>query len=433
MNKGKPLIQVFAEEKDMQEIESKQSPHIKLHEIIWEITGECKNGCKYCGSKSEWKIKTPNDKIIQIAKKIALYPPVEIDISGGDPTLVDIKTLREVYSILKKSGVIYVKILCNPKSFSRKDAFEKIDMFDWIGVSINTKEELELFNQSLYEEEYDIGTTIITNFNLENVFMFDEIYDRAKRSNCKWQIQYTTYQEEDNPLAIYNNENALKYLFDKITETGEVGSRILIADDMNNGPCGAGKVSCGILSNGDVVGCLSMRSWQNELTPMGNVLETLLEDIWKNEFKEYRFCSFKCCKDHCGNKPYIPTKTMPIKTLKTPINIIDLGKEPYNPTKPNVYMYAVLPDYNQPVTTMYAVSLGNDESSELNNGEGFDDNGDSESKTDSTDSTDSIEGTEDTQYYKYGVFADKPKTPKTPKTPKKQNPNTYIRYGLGMK
>jgi MoaA/NifB/PqqE/SkfB family radical SAM enzyme len=35
---------------------------LKLKEVIWEITSECKNNCKYCGSKHISSLKPLNKK-----------------------------------------------------------------------------------------------------------------------------------------------------------------------------------------------------------------------------------------------------------------------------------------------------------------------------------------------------------------------------------
>jgi MoaA/NifB/PqqE/SkfB family radical SAM enzyme len=61
-----------------------QNQHLKLKELIWEITGECKNNCSYCGSKKTNDKTVSDGVVLQIANKIAKYPPNEINISGGD-------------------------------------------------------------------------------------------------------------------------------------------------------------------------------------------------------------------------------------------------------------------------------------------------------------------------------------------------------------
>ena len=83
-----------------------QAPHIKLKEIVWEITGECNNGCTYCGSKSIRTIKNSNKTILTIAKAIAQYPPEEINISGGDPFLVEPDIHEEIVHLFKIKNVV---------------------------------------------------------------------------------------------------------------------------------------------------------------------------------------------------------------------------------------------------------------------------------------------------------------------------------------
>lgn len=89
-----------------------QIQHLQLKEIIWEITGECKNNCKYCGSKLVRNTRTPENIILKIAEEISKYSPKEIDISGGDPLLVS-KETHEVITKLFKSKDIICKILAN--------------------------------------------------------------------------------------------------------------------------------------------------------------------------------------------------------------------------------------------------------------------------------------------------------------------------------
>jgi len=351
--------------------DTQQNPHLFLREIIWEITGECQNACKYCGSKSEWKQKTSPETILSIANAISQYPPEEIDISGGDPTLVDMDTLKAVYAKFKNAGIKYVKILCNPQSFRREqptdisnrpEAIKKLEIFDWIGLSINSPEDMSAARSWCWYNGVNIKNkiTVITNFNLDNVFCFDMIRDVVRDLGCKWQVQYTTYKEPDHPLAIYNNDQALEYLFDKIRETNmgcDVNNpTVIVADDMNSGPCGAGKSSCGILSNGDVVGCLSMRSWEEPLQIVGNVLNRPLKDLWENEFRQYRFCSYKSCKDHCKNKVYNPQKRVWPELVPSEIVGVDPNSNLYPyPESPQVVMYAVTPDYGH--VSVYAVTV----------------------------------------------------------------------------
>lgn len=346
-----------------------QNQHIKLHEIIWEVTGKCNNRCEYCGSKDAWNATIDNNAIIKIAENIALFPPEEIDISGGDPLLVDLATHEIITNVLKDKKV-KCKILVNPKSINkRQETLKVLSLYDWIGISINTSEELKLM------DGYGINnvlkkSTIISNFNLQNIFIYNEIEEFVKKHNLMWQIQYTIYKDSNDPLAIYNNDKALAFFSSQISKSIADGVKILIADNANCGNCGAGMHSIGILFNGDIVPCLSMRSWlEINSVIVGNILneknsqknkdvnygyktdkgyndykENPLKYIWENRFDKYRFSSFECCKDKCKNK------CVEIKSVNKSIPIEKIPKDPdlwekipKMPPCPPTIVYGVFP------------------------------------------------------------------------------------------
>lgn len=346
-----------------------QNQHIKLHEIIWEVTGKCNNRCEYCGSKDAWNATIDNNTIIKIAENIALFPPEEIDISGGDPLLVDLATHEIITNVLKDKKV-KCKILVNPKSINkRQETIKVLSLYDWIGISINTSEELKLM------DGYGINnvlkkSTIISNFNLQNIFIYNEIEEFVKKHNLMWQIQYTIYKDSNDPLAIYNNDKALAFFSSQISKSIADGVKILIADNANCGNCGAGMHSIGILFNGDIVPCLSMRSWlEINSVIVGNILneknsqknkdvnygyktdkgyndykENPLKYIWENRFDKYRFFSFECCKDKCKNKCVeikSVNKSIPIEKIPKDPDLCE--KIPKMPPCPPTIVYGVFP------------------------------------------------------------------------------------------
>jgi len=335
---------------------------IKLNEIIWELTDRCMNGCDYCGSSCGAGAGSKDtQKYISIARAIAKYPPREVNISGGDPLLVSLVRHDELLTILHDAGII-VKIIVNPKSliatpnseYFPDRAFSIIEAYDGIGISINTEEELEIFqslNLSLTKP-----VTIITNFNKSNLWLFDAISEAIKQCYTipSWQIQLTMYKQE-HPNAIYTSQRAGWILSNKIAQVIKDGISVFVADNFNNGPCGAGVSSIGILCNGDVIPCLSMLSWT---TPevQGNILKTPLQTIWESEFKDQRFRNALCCKDHCQRMCYAPNKGLPYVPDASPVipaitelPITELPKQwpaPSIPSHPwptdmHIMMYAV--------------------------------------------------------------------------------------------
>jgi MoaA/NifB/PqqE/SkfB family radical SAM enzyme len=341
---------------------------LKLKEIIWEVTGKCNNGCTYCGSKELWKQDVNENIIKKIADSIAEYPPEEIDISGGDPLLVNIATHQYIIDKLSKTKC---KILVNPRSLSNtlnnSDQLKILNLYSHVGVSINTQEELELWKEFLNKNPHrNIKFTVITNFNLTNFFLFDEFAKSIGRDTL-WQIQFTMYSSKDKQqqLAIYNHPQAVKQLNDNIAKHPDL--KLIFADNCNHGACFAGLSTIGILSDGEVVPCLSMRAWSNDITKYseGNVLKTKLKEIWYSGFKANRFEEFKSCKDLCNGltlkkseKPLIPTGPIPRSGFFEQIQ-----KEKFPPDL-SVTLYGVGTDYSKPypypldAVTAYAVSTG---------------------------------------------------------------------------
>lgn len=237
-------------------------------------------------------------------------------------------------------------------------------MYDWIGISINTKDELEKFVKFQETENKLKNITIITNFNVQNVFLFDLIEKFVVKNNLMWTIQFTVYND-NNPLALYSDENetALLFLKDKYIETS---ANVLLSDNISKYTlCGAGMSSIGILYNGDVVPCLSMRSWNKDMGDLvdGNILETPLRKLWIGGFQKQRFECFKCCKDICKNK-YLEKIDFTNRIFEIKDRIKSKKEfELIPPTAPiddftrQTIIYAVR--YPDTTTQLYAVSIPN--------------------------------------------------------------------------
>lgn len=304
-----------------------QKAHNELLEITWEITDNCYQDCSYCGSKDIINLTLIKEKKIKhIIDSISYYPPKEINISGGNPLLVSSDVHKYLTTTLHDAGVI-CKLIINPFNVRGTG----LSYYDWVGVSINTLEELNEFET--WNDKNN--KTIITNFNTDNIFLFTLIETMVITYNLIWQVQYTMYSNT-SPKAIYTNPDAKEYLFDKISKSN---AKITVADNMNNGLCSAGKNSLGILANGDVIPCLSMRSWESKVKPLGNLHEHTLDYIWRDLFVSFRCSEFECCKDKTNcqsdelNVKKIKQNILP-KITSIPVPSID---RPFNPNMIMVY------------------------------------------------------------------------------------------------
>ena len=339
-----------------------QKPHLELNEITWEISDRCNNNCSYCGTKcssTDNISEADNSKIIKIAENIAKHPPKKVCISGGDPLLVS-PSVHSVIAEIFRNVEIKTSIIVNPLSWRTNNRFRThkenehiLGEYDKIGMSVNTKEELEEAKSVIgYFYDFNKNIVIITNFNTSNIFLINKIADFIIKSDLPsktWQVQFTIYKDRTNPLAIYNNEEALKYLNEQLNNHKDK-ILIIVADNANTCDCSAGKNSCGILSDGYVIPCLSQLSWlrNDEINDRKalNILETPLGVIW-NSYDYNRFESFECCKDACNNKQIVLKEEDAFITTSTP-TITDRstwkwnkGNAPYYPNQNQVLVYAV--------------------------------------------------------------------------------------------
>lgn len=327
--------------------------NLKLSEVIWETTPKCNrfgtaDECAFCGSAEFLKAVTDipsTAKIIQLAKIIAEYPIDSINLSGGEPSILPPDTLMQIIKIFKQKN-IQVKILTNGFLFKKHRNPKLYDSLDAIGYSINTLRDIELFNKNEFNTTILNKTTIITNFGTHNIFQFKQIRDYVKNTFQLWQIQLT--------MGKYQlNAEGIKYLYSLLDQEKDV--KFIMADNLQKcHDCTAGLCSCGIDFQGNVIACLSERSFKKDIKSYGNLFERSLKDIWECEFKDIRFNGdFKCCRS-CLEYP-IEDKMKELQLIleeKSKLPCIDLSK-PYVPPyeNPPVYVYGVQP----PISILYGV------------------------------------------------------------------------------
>jgi len=263
-------------------------PILKLEEILWEITPKCNKNCKYCGSKDITKNEPlSDDQVLKIAERIVEYKVNEVTLTGGEPSTLSDELLSQVIEILDNSGC-KVKIISNGGIF---DKFIPWDKVYCIGLSVNFPSDYKE-DHVVTTTEYCDNITIVTNFGSHNIWEFDKLAEIAKNFKL-WQIQLTMGSEYQL-LA-----DGIKYLRDKIRSLKNV-SYVLADNLQSEHTCSAGIRSCSILYNGDVITCLSERSYNSTgLYTWGNLLKESLANIWEPGFRNIRFgpCDRKCCRD----------------------------------------------------------------------------------------------------------------------------------------
>lgn len=314
---------------------------LKLVEVLWEVTSKCDKGCEYCGSKDILNSKDcSGDELKNVANQLVDYKVDEVTLTGGEPGMLaeeDPGLFGDIVDILHDGG-IEVKVVSYGKVFQApiRDiiSWDKISV---VGMSINTKGDIDYLNSLDFPVEEH---TMITNFGRHNIWDFASLAEAATGFKC-WQVQLTMGHEQLNADGVEHLRNQL------VNSDASKDTTIVIADNLQAcHRCMAGIRSCGITYNGDVMACLSERSFA-KYRSYGNLLNTDLKDIWENEFKDIRFSgSRKCCRDFIdypdpkSNQPEMP-----------PIIITHEGEENQNKNKyprpnnwgPSVVLYGVSP------------------------------------------------------------------------------------------
>lgn len=296
--------------------------YLKLKKIFWEITPQCYNCCSYCGVRDSSHLKISDITIKSVLNGIVEYPPEEIQITGGDPFLIDFDTHKFVVDTLKKCNPpVVCEIMVN--SISEVDV-EILKLYDLTYVSLNTIEELENFELSWREflVEENIPFAFTTNFNLLNFFIAEKLSKTIR--DKPWHIGFMVYGDPNNNLALYRHELALNKLNEELAELIQKHN-IIISDNANCIDCAAGMYSLGLLYDGSVVPCLAMRYYISNIREQtqGNILYDKLKDVWYKKFEDQRFTDWFSCKHQCkkqiinirNNKSVIRLKELPQQIL----------------------------------------------------------------------------------------------------------------------
>jgi hypothetical protein len=108
-----------------------------------------------------------------------------------------------------------------------------------------------------------------------------------------------------------------------------------------------------ITYNGDVVSCLSKRSWCSEIEVVGDLIIGDLKTLWETRFHDERFGKCKCCRDcikYPKTKPITPmtleweTEGLKFPDLKFPDRPCDDQKVyVYSAFPPSIAVYAAFP------------------------------------------------------------------------------------------
>lgn len=285
-----------------------------LKTLVWELTMGCNLRCRHCGSGCRERLEDEltTEESLKLVDDIALLRPEWVSLTGGEPFL---RNDWDQITVRFKEHGIGVRIitngtLINPEVMKRI----KESHCDMISISIdgtkNTHNEMR--NTQCYEKciesltmlrNAEIDTGVNTTIVAANIDDLSSLRDILVHHGVKaWQIQPgLPVGNMEHDLSSVIRADDINKLIDFSLEENEKGSiQVFLAESIgyytrnemlsrkialkSKGMpiwkgCNAGIRSMGILHNGDIIGCTSIR---DKAYIEGNIRNKNITDIWND-------------------------------------------------------------------------------------------------------------------------------------------------------
>lgn len=281
---------------------------------VWEITMGCNMRCKHCGSSCENALEgeLSTEEALKLCEDLGQLGFQWITLSGGEPTTR--KDWHLIAQGLKRNGVI-PNMITNGWLMNEEIADKAVEAgINTIAISIDGLEEthdyirkkgsfkkiMEAFDILRTRNIHYSAITTINNRNISELSRLKEIL--IEKGVSGWQLQLGLpmgNMAKNNDLISnpHHINEVIDFSYNAIKEDAkidiqladcigynnlkeiEVRKRSSGADDYYWTGCGAGKYSLGILHNGDILGCTSVR---DRSFIEGNIRVTPIKQIWDN-------------------------------------------------------------------------------------------------------------------------------------------------------
>jgi radical SAM protein with 4Fe4S-binding SPASM domain len=281
---------------------------------VWEVTMGCNMRCGHCGSSCEKSLpdELSTQEAFQLIDEIANLGLKWITLSGGEP--LTRKDLPQLINRLSSAGIA-VNIITNGWKLSREMATTlKQNKVSTVAISLDGTEEVHdsirrkgsfsrIAEAFRFLKEAGIVTGAVTTVSKKNFPILSEIRKTLiDMGVASWQLQIAlpmgNLKEHPDWLIAPEDVNALidfcyqtacmgeitvypadciGYYTQKEVQMRQIAFRTQSSSLWEG--CNAGVRGFGILHNGDIVGCTSIRSPEYI---EGNVKKQHLREIWEN-------------------------------------------------------------------------------------------------------------------------------------------------------
>lgn len=296
---------------------AKEDKDMKYQPItcVWEVTMGCNMRCGHCGSSCAEPLKDElnTEEALDLCDQIAELGLRWITLSGGEPL-----TRRDIPLLVKRLSDrgVAVNIITNGWLLEREMARElKESGISTVAISIDGTPEIhdKIRRKGAFEhakkafltmKELGIQTGAVTTITKQNIHVLKELKEELIGMGVKsWQVQLglpmgNMKERPDWILEPEQIRDIIDFCYDTAKE-GRIGifpadcigyytkkeleiKRISYRSNMVSiwDGCNAGIRGFGILQNGDILGCTSIRSGEYI---EGNIRKRPLREIWEDE------------------------------------------------------------------------------------------------------------------------------------------------------
>lgn len=279
---------------------------------VWELTMACNMRCKHCGSScnTRHEDELSLEEAYMVCDQLGAMNMAAITISGGELTTRDdwhliAKRLTDngIYTSMITNGwLLNDDLIQKAKDAGIKNIAISIDGLRDTHDFIRRKGSFDKDMDNLKRiKEYGIPCSVITTIHEQNLPELEDMYTYFNKIGITlWQLQIAlpmgnfthhadlylkkehisdiisfAYAKKDGPILMCLGDSVGYY-----TKKEQSLKKEFYGEDVFWKGCPAGKYSIGILCNGDIVGCTSVR---NPEFIEGNVRETPIADIWNSD------------------------------------------------------------------------------------------------------------------------------------------------------
>lgn len=280
---------------------------------VWEITMGCNMRCKHCGSSCENSLpdELDTEEAVKLCEDLGKMGFQWITLSGGEPTTR--KDWDVIAKALNDNGVI-PNVITNGWLLS-EEIVERAEKAGVNTMAISLDGLKPTHDYIRKEGSYDrimkafelfrgskVNLSVITTINNVNIKQLSELKEILIEKGVQgWQLQIglpmgNMIQNANLIAEPKHIDEIIEFAFQSNREgridvqladcIGYFNKKEIEARNISNGTedyywqgCGAGKYSMGILHNGDILGCTSVR---DRSFIEGNVKITPIFDIWNN-------------------------------------------------------------------------------------------------------------------------------------------------------